>query len=84
MSGYPEQESHSIEASAVRPGDLIWNPYGGARGHAEVASEPRQRPDGSVEFDCADGRTGRFRPQFRLRLNRGAMDSRDAEREPGG
>ncbi len=81
MTGEAEREH--IEARDVRPGDMIWNPYGGARGHAEVASEPRERPDGTVEFDCADGRTGHFRPQFRLRLDRAAMERRDAEMEAG-
>ncbi len=81
MTGEAEREH--IEAGDVRPGDMIWNPYGGARGHAEVASEPRERPDGTVEFDCADGRTGHFRPQFRLRLDRAAMERRDAEMEAG-
>jgi len=84
VSGHAEQNPHGIDARDVRPGDMIWNPYGGARGHAEVASEPRERPDGTIEFDCADGRTGHFRPQFRLRLNRAAMERRDAEREPAG
>ena len=81
MSGDREQGSRSVEASAVRPGDRIWNPYGGPQGYAVVASEPRTRPDGTVEFDVTDGRTGHFRPQFRLRLNRSAMEQRDAERE---
>ena len=81
MTGEAEREH--IEARDVRPGDMIWNPYGGARGHAEVASERRERPDGTVEFDCADGRTGHFRPQFRLRLDRAAMERRDAEMEAG-
>jgi hypothetical protein len=53
MTGEAEREH--IEARDVRPGDVIWNPYGGARGHAEVASEARERPDGTIEFDCADG-----------------------------
>ncbi len=81
MADYPEQGSHRIDARDVQPGDLIWNPYGGPRGHAEVASEARERPDGTVEFDCADGRTGHFRPQFRLRLDRAAMERRDAGAE---
>jgi len=83
VSGYPEQESHSIGAREVRPGDVIWNPHGGSRGRAEVTSEPRERPDGTIEFDCADGRTGHFSPQFRLRLDREAMARRDAEKEAG-
>ena len=83
MADYPEQGSHRIDACDVQPGDLIWNPYGGARGRAEVTSEARERPDGTIEFDCADGRTGHFRPQFRLRLDREAMDRRDAEKEAG-
>jgi len=28
MSDHPEQESHSIGAREVRPGDMIWNPRG--------------------------------------------------------
>ena len=83
MRDYPEQEDRGIAARDVKPGDVIWNPYGGARGRAEVASEVRWLPDGTVEFDAADGRTGRFRPQFRLRLDTGAMARRDAEREAG-
>jgi hypothetical protein len=79
MSDYPEQEPRGIDARDVRPGDMIWNPYGGPRGHAEVTSEPRERPDGTIEFDCADGRTGHFGPQFRLRLDRAAMARRDAD-----
>jgi len=81
VSDYPEQESRGIDARDVRPGDVIWNPHGGFRGRAEVTSEPRERPDGTVEFDCADGRTGHFFPQFRLRLDREAMARRDAERD---
>src|SRR6266542_5993398 len=81
MTGYPEQESRGIAARDVQPGMIVWNPYGGARGRAEVASEARERPDGTIEFDCADGRTGHFRPQFRLRLDREAMDRRDAGAE---
>ena len=77
MSG----EYEHIEARAVRVGDLIWNPYGGSQGLAEVTSEPRERPDGTIEFDCADGRTGRFFPHSQLRLRRAAMESRDAKRE---
>ncbi len=83
MTGYPEQESRGIAARDVQPGMIVWNPYGGARGRAEVASEARERPDGTIEFDCADGRTGHFRPQFRLRLDREAMTRRDVEREAG-
>ena len=81
MSGEPEREH--VEARDVRPGMVVWNAYGGVRGRAEVTSEARERPDGTIEFDCADGRTGHFRPQFRLRLDRAAMARRDAEREAG-
>ncbi len=83
MSDCAEQEPRGIDAGDVRPGDIVWNPYGGARGRAEVTTEARERPDGTIEFDCADGRTGHFRPQFRLRLDREAMDRRDAAREAG-
>ena len=72
MSDYPEQESRGIDARDVRPGMLVWNPYGGDRGYAVVTSEPRGRPDGTIEFDVADGRTGHFFPQSRLRLIRDA------------
>jgi hypothetical protein len=47
MTSYPEQESHSIDARDVRPGDVVWNAYGGSRGRAEVTSEARERTDGS-------------------------------------
>jgi hypothetical protein len=80
VSDYPEQESRGIDARDVRPGDVVWNPYGGARGRGEVTSEARERADGTVEFDCADGRTGHFFPHSRLRLDRAAMARRDAER----
>jgi len=83
VSDYPEQESRGIEARDVRPGMLVWNQYGGSRGYAVVTSEPRERPDGTIEFDVADGRTGHFRPQSRLRLIRTAMASAEAEREAG-
>lgn len=64
---------------------MTWSgiPLGGPRGRAEVASEVRELADGTVEFDAADGRTGHFRPQFRLRLDREAVERRDAEREAG-
>ncbi len=79
-------QDHSIRARDVRPGMVVWNPYGGARGRALVASEPRERPDGAVEFDTADGRTGVFRPHFRLHFDRAATErlaaERDAERQP--
>jgi hypothetical protein len=55
----------SVRPRDVRPGMVVWNPYGGARGRAQVASEPRERPDGAIEFDTADGRTALFRPGFR-------------------
>jgi hypothetical protein len=75
-----DDESRWIEARDVRPGVIAWNPYGGPRGRLEVASEARERPDGAVEFDVADGRTGHFRPTFRLRLDRAAMERAEAER----
>jgi hypothetical protein len=71
----------SIHASDVRPGMVVRNPYGGARGRFLVASEPRPRPDGTVEFDTADGRTGRFRPQFRLYFDRAETERLAAERD---
>jgi hypothetical protein len=83
VTWYPEQEDRSIAAGDLKPGDIAWNPYGGARGRCEVASEVRELPDGTIEFDAAYGRTGHFRPQFRLRLDRAAMRRRDAEREAG-
>ena len=55
----------SVRPRDVRPGMVVWNPYGGARGRARVASEPRERPDGAIEFDTADGRTALFSPGFR-------------------
>jgi len=59
----------TVRARDVRPGMVVWNPYGGARGRAQVAGEPRERPDGAIEFDTADGRTALFRPGFRLYLD---------------
>jgi hypothetical protein len=50
-----EHEREHIAARDVRPGDVVWNAYGGARGRAEVTSEARERTDGTIEFDCADG-----------------------------
>src|SRR5260370_38191258 len=76
-----ENQDHSIHARDVRPGMVVWNPYGGARGRALVASEPRERPDGVVEFDTADGRTGVFRPHFRLHFDRAATERLAAERD---
>lgn len=87
MSDYPPAaearaaESHGINASDVKPGMIVWNAYGGSRGRLEVASEVRERADGNVEFDVADGRTGLFRPGFRLRLDRAAMERAAADRE---
>jgi hypothetical protein len=75
-----DRPDHSIHARDVRPGMVVWNPYGGTRGRAEVTSEPRQRPDGAVEFDTADGRTGVFRPHFRLHVDRPATERLAAER----
>jgi hypothetical protein len=72
--------NHSIHARDVQPGMVVWNPYGGARGRAEVASEPRRRPDGTIEFDTADGRTGVFRPDFHLHVDRSATERLAAER----
>lgn len=80
----PGQED-SIHARDVRPGMVVWNPYGGARGQAVVASQPRERPDGAIEFDTTDGRTGVYRPHFRLHFDRTATQrlaaQRDAERQ---
>jgi hypothetical protein len=70
----------AIRACDVRPGMVVWNPYGGARGRAQVASEPRERPDGAIEFDTADGRTAVFSPGFRaLHLDTEATAQLSAE-----
>jgi len=74
-------QDHGICARDVRPGMIVRNPYGGARGRGEVVGEPRQGPDGTIEFDLADGRTGRFRPGFRLDLDTAAPEPTQAERE---
>jgi hypothetical protein len=63
----------SIRAVDVRPGMIVWNPQGGRRGRMEVSGEVRQLPDGTVQFDLADGRTGHFTTSFPLRLDRAAM-----------
>jgi hypothetical protein len=80
-------QDSSISARDVRPGMVVWNPYGGARGRALVASDPRERPDGAIEFDTADGRTGVYRPRFRLHFDRAATErlatGQDAERQSG-
>jgi len=76
-------QGYSIDARDVRPGMVDWNPYGGRRGRVVVASEPRERPDGAVEFDAADGRTGIFRPQFGLHYDRAATERLAAERNTG-
>jgi hypothetical protein len=77
-----EGQTHSIHARDVRPGMVVRNPYGGARGRFVVASEPRPRPDGAVEFDTGDGRMGVFRPQFRLYFDRAETERLAAERNP--
>jgi hypothetical protein len=77
-----EGQTRSIHARDVRPGMVVRNPYGGARGRFLVASEPRPRPDGAVEFDTGDGRTGVFRPQFRLYFDRAETERLAAERNP--
>ncbi len=77
-----QERPRSVEAQHVEPGQHLWNPYGGRLGHFVVASEARPSPDGHVEFEIADGRTGRFRPDFHLYINWPAMDAQ-AEREPG-
>jgi hypothetical protein len=74
-------QGHTIHARDVRPGMVVRNPYGGARGRFLVASEPRPRPDGMVEVDTGDGRTGRFRPQFRLYFDRAETERLAAERD---
>ena len=63
-----EARPRRIAAQDVQPGMHIWNPYGGARGFAEVASAARTVGD-HVEFDTADGRVAKFRPGFELSLN---------------
>ncbi len=84
MADFTDSQDHSIRARDVRPGMVIWNPYGGARGRALVASEPRERPDGAIEFDTADGRTGIFRPHFRLHFDRSATERlAEDETDPG-
>jgi hypothetical protein len=80
IADQPGDSHHHIHARDVRPGMVVWNPYGGARGQAEVASEPRRRPDGAIEFDTTDGRTGVFRPHFRLHFDRSATERLAAER----
>ncbi len=86
----PEEDGHTIQPRDLRPGMVVWNPYGGYRGRAVVASEPRERADGAVEFDTEDGRTGVFRPQFRLHLDTAATErlknersARAVEADPG-
>lgn len=75
------ERPRSVAAADVTPGQALWNPYGGSRGNFIAASEPRHMPDGSIEIDAEDGRTGRFRPGYELHLNWRAMDMRDAELE---
>jgi hypothetical protein len=65
-----ERPGHYINPGEVQPGMFVRNPYGGRRGLAEAASEPRVREDGIVEIDMVDGRTGRFHPDFPLQLVR--------------
>ncbi len=72
--GNRTRHDHCIRPGDVRPGMVVQNPYGGAHGRAVVASEPRERPDGTIEFDTEDGRTGVFRPHFRLYLDRAATE----------
>jgi hypothetical protein len=74
MTDYPEQESHSVAARDVQAGQILWNPHGGSCGRMEVASDARERADGAIEFDLADGRTGLFSPRFSLQLDRPAME----------
>jgi superfamily II DNA or RNA helicase/tetratricopeptide (TPR) repeat protein len=64
----PESDSRwqRIHAQDVKPGMVVRNPYGGSRGRGIVASEARQMPGETVEFDVEDGRTGRFRRHFEL------------------
>jgi hypothetical protein len=76
-----EERPRSVAACDIKPGMIVWNPYGGSRGRLVAASEVRERPDGTVEFDAADGRTGHFRPQFRLRPDWPAMDRAKTEEE---
>jgi len=82
--GHSARDDRSIRPGEVRPGMVVRNPYGGAHGRAVVASEPRERPDGTIEFDTEDGRTGVFRPHFRLHLDRAATgrlaQQRDTQR----
>jgi hypothetical protein len=53
----------------------LWNAYGGRLGHFVVAGEALVAPDGNVELPLADGRTGRFPPDFHLFINWPAMDA---------
>lgn len=75
-----ETRPRRIAAQDVQPGMHIWNPYGGHRGYAEVASAARTVGD-HVEFDTMDGRVGRYRPGYELHLNWPAID---ADRETEG
>jgi len=56
------------------------SPYGGSHGRAVVASETCQMLSGAVPFDAEDGRTGHFRPSFKLDYDRPATERRAAER----
>lgn len=76
-----KEGTRTVAARDVQPGMIVWNPYGGRRGRIIVASEPRELPDGTVEFDAADGRTGHFRPVFELLLDPAAMDRAQAGRD---
>ena len=79
----PEQPGRprSIKPGEVTPGMHLWNPYGGRLGHFVAASQARVAPDGNVEIDLADGRVGRYRPNFQLHVDWTATDAEVAARE---
>jgi hypothetical protein len=75
------QRPRDVQAADVEPGMMLWNPYGGDRGRFTAASAARVMPDGSVEVETEDGRTGKFRAGFRLVIDWHAIDLQ-AEAEP--
>jgi tetratricopeptide (TPR) repeat protein len=76
----PGSRWQRIHAENVQPAMVVRNPYGGSRGRGVVASEVRQMPNGTVEFEVEDGRTGRFRRHFELDYDHHATQQLATER----
>ena len=75
------ERPRSVKPGQVTPGMHLWNAYGGQAGHFVAASEGRLADDGSIEIDLADGRVGRYRPNFHLHVDWHATDAEIAARE---